>query len=223
MFKLIRRIILYTISPLLIAGFFTNYKIELVNPVNRNIVFVASGEAEAYINYVKSFFESKTKKESLNNISVDDNPYSLNGIQIYRKVTNKRHFATDGYCYGKIGQCVEFVKRYYHDYLQHPFPNQWGHARDFYDPNLSDGAFNTDRALYQYKNISKRQPKVNDIIVFNNTYYGHVAIISEVTDDYIVIKQQHCKNPTKKIKIIYENNKWKIDNNGCVAFLSLTK
>ena len=222
MFRLIKRIILFIIIPLLLAGFFTNYRIELVNPLNHNIIFVSSGNAKSYLNSVKNFFKRKSNDSEIDNIPLG-NLYSLNGIRIFKTVTNKRHFATDGYCYGKIGQCVEFVKRYYHDHLQHSFPNEWGHAKSFYDPNLPDGAFNADRALYQFKNGNVKQPKLNDIIIFNKSYYGHVAIVSEVTDNYIVIKQQNCRKPTKRIALSYVNNRWEIEDSSCVAFLSLTK
>ena len=216
--KFIFRIIRYTILPVFLLQFFSNLQIEIVNPINKKIIFSRAFSAYNHFDYISRFF-----KKERSPLQINDTAYSFNGIIIYKKVSNQRHFASDGYCYGKIGQCVEFVKRYYHDYLHHNFPNQWGHAKSFYNPNLKDGAFNTDRALYQFRNGSYRQPRVNDIIVFTNTYYGHVAIISEVTKDYIIIKQQHCKNPTKKIKLNNDNNKWKIEDNGCVAFLSLNK
>lgn len=91
-----------------------------------------------------------------------------------------KHFAIDGYYYGRKWQCVEFVKRYYHDHLKHDMPDGWGNAKDFFDAGLPHGAFNKRRGLYQYYNDGKETPKPDDLLVYHTGKYGHVAIVTEV-------------------------------------------
>ena len=63
-----------------------------------------------------------------------------------------RSTAPDGYNYGLKHQCVEFVKRYYHQRLGHRMPDSYGHAKDFYDPTVADGGYNRRRGLTQHAN-----------------------------------------------------------------------
>ncbi len=126
---------------------------------------------------------------------------SLHGVYVYYNglVGNVkgRNLAQDGYNLGLKYQCVEFVKRYYYEHLNHKMPDSYGHAKDFFDTTLKDGQTNKRRALTQYTNSSKTKPKVDDLLVFDGTSfnkYGHVAIISKVTDNEIEIIQQ---NPGK--------------------------
>jgi hypothetical protein len=65
-------------------------------------------------------------------------------------------------------------------------PNAFGHAKDFFDPNLKDGELNKARGLRQFKNGSRSRPEEGDLIVWGPTTwnaYGHVAIVSKVIDD----------------------------------------
>ena len=95
--------------------------------------------------------------------------------------TSGRNVTKDGYNIGLKWQCVEFVKRYYYDHLNHKMPNSYGHAKDFFNPSLKDNQKNKDRNLVQFTNGSQLKPEVNDLIIFDaNIFnaYGHVAIIS---------------------------------------------
>lgn len=137
--------------------------------------------------------------------------------------TSGRHLTSDGYNLGLKWQCVEFVKRYYHDYLDHKMPNTYGHAKDFFNPSIADGKLNRDRNLLQYTNSSKSKPKVNDLIVFKGNIfnsYGHVAIISEVGEDYIEIVQQNVgKTSREKIDLETKDSKWIIDDSSVLGWL----
>lgn len=131
----------------------------------------------------------------------------------------------DGYNLGLKYQCVEFVKRYYYKHLQHKMPDSYGHAKDFFDKTLRDGQKNKPRGLTQYTNPSQTKPKINDIIIFDGTVfnrYGHVAIISNVTDNEIEIIQQNpgqFGKSREQITLIGINGKWKINNGRILGWL----
>lgn len=117
----------------------------------------------------------------------------LNGLTIYGPGDNTVHSHTNGYRYGLKWQCVEFVKRYYKLHLDHEMPNVWGHAIDYYDPKIKDGEMNKARKLVQFKNGTSSPPAVNDLLVLDwAPPWGHVAIISEVGEDYVEIAQQNA-------------------------------
>ena len=146
---------------------------------------------------------------------------SLNSVFVYYNgsVSNVigRNTSGDGYNLGLKYQCVEFVKRYYYQYLKHKMPDSYGDAKDFFDKDLKDGELNFKRNLYQYSNPSKSKPLINDLLIFNGTIFnihGHVAIVSKVADDKIEIIQQN-PGPLKKsrelfdkIKSIYINHRY---------------
>ncbi len=116
-------------------------------------------------------------------------PIYSNGLQVFK--SSGKHTADDGYYYGRKWQCVEFIKRYYHDAHDHHMPNVWGHAKDFYQSDLSHGSLNQGRGMLQFKNGGNIAPMVDDLLVWNNEPYGHVAVISEVHDNYIMVAQQN--------------------------------
>lgn len=158
---------------------------------------------------------------------------SLNGVKVYYNgsVPNVfgRNKTTDGYNLGLKWQCVEFIKRYYYEYFNHKMPNASGNAKDFFDKKAKDGSLNKDRNLYQYTNESKLPPHKNDIIIFRATTfnkYGHVAIISEVGEDYIEIIQQNpgIGAPSReKFTLTKENNRYKIESSTALGWLSKQK
>lgn len=136
--------------------------------------------------------------------SIGDKIDSLNGVHVYYngKIythSQGKHFAPNQYYYGQKGQCVEFVKRYYHDALAHSMPNVWGNAIDFFDQKTKHGQLNSDRGLIQFYHGENERPQVNDLIVFPITKYGHVAIISAIGEDYIEIIQQNLGTKTREI------------------------
>jgi len=154
---------------------------------------------------------------------------SLNGVYVYYngKVSNVtgRNLAADGYNLGQKYQCVEFVKRYYYEYLNHKMPDSYGHAKDFFDANMKDGQKNTQRDLTQYTNPSSSKPKVGDLVIFGGTisnWYGHVVIISEVNENNIQIIQQNPgpdRSSREYIPLIQQSGQWYIDNNRVAGWL----
>lgn len=137
---------------------------------------------------------------------------SLNGVPVYYngkdyKAVSGRNVTADGYNLGLKYQCVEFVKRYYYDYYGHKMPNSYGHAKDFFDKDLLDDvAFNADRGLTQYRNVRESKPQEGDLLVYDaypGNPFGHVAIVSKVTEDKIEIVQQNIGTTTRReIKLV---------------------
>ncbi|MDL2306699.1 CHAP domain-containing protein [Desulfovibrio sp. OttesenSCG-928-C06] len=120
---------------------------------------------------------------------------SFNGVTVHYNgaISNVsgRSVAPDGYNIGQKYQCVEFVKRYYYEALDHKMPSPWGHAKDFFNNAVPDGEFNAERGLVQFRNGGKSAPQVSDLIVFGGHKFGHVAIVSETGEDYVEIIQQN--------------------------------
>ncbi len=72
-------------------------------------------------------------------------PVYDNGLFFFRSYG--KNYAPDGYYFGQKWQCVEFVKRFYHDARNHKMPDVMGHAQSFFDETLPDGAVNSRRGL----------------------------------------------------------------------------
>ncbi len=171
-----------------------------------------------------------SKKINLNPIyKVGQKIDSFNGVEVYFNgaVENVegREYTKDGYNLGLKYQCVEFVKRYYYKELNHKMPNSYGHAKDFFITSLKDGRLNKQRNLNQFTNPSMSIPKVNDLVVYSGTVlnkYGHVSIISAVTESEIEIIQQNSGTYGKtreKYDLIKEEGKWLIKNNRILGWL----
>ena len=128
------------------------------------------------------------------------------GVNIYYNGNNPgndlRNKTKDGYSLGLKYQCVEFVKRYYYERLNHKMPESYGHAKSYIIPTLADGAFNKQRNLVQYKNGSAYAPKPNDILVFGPSVFnefGHVAIVESCDNGEVHIVQQNVGCRTREI------------------------
>jgi surface antigen len=153
----------------------------------------------------------------------------LKGVYVYYNggvdnVTD-RNTTADGYNLGLKYQCVEFVKRYYCEHLKHKMPDSYGHAKDFFDNTLKDGQKNKKRDLIQFTNVSSTKPKVDDLLIFDGTTfnrYGHVAIISNVTENEIEIIQQN-PGPFSKSRVTFQldskDGKWEIKNKRILGWL----
>ena len=170
------------------------------------------------------------KKFNFNiDFSVGQKIDSLKGVYVYYNggvdnVTD-RNTTADGYNLGLKYQCVEFVKRYYYEYLKHKMPDSYGHAKDFFENTLKDGQKNKKRDLIQFTNVSSTKPKVDDLLIFDGTTfnrYGHVAIISNVTENEIEIIQQN-PGPYSKSRITFQldskDGKWEIKNKRILGWL----
>lgn len=162
---------------------------------------------------------------------VGDPVDSLDGVIVYYNgdISNDsgRNLTEDNYNLGKKYQCVEFVKRYYYEHFNHKMPDSYGHAKDFFDAETEDGQINKRRDLIQFLNPSSSFPQKGDLIVFDGTSfnpYGHVAIISEVSENGIEIIQQN-PGPNTPSRVTYnlskEKGKWKIDNNRVLGWLRM--
>ncbi len=123
-------------------------------------------------------------------------PVYQNGKQIEQ--SHGRNYGVDGYYYGEKWQCVEYVKRFYYLVKDHKMPDVMGNARDFYDPSVSQGKLNKQRGLIQYRNGGNVKPKIDDILVFTDTKYGHVAIVTDVGSDYIEVIQQNVNGQVRQ-------------------------
>lgn len=190
-----RKIIL--ISSLIILGLLSYKGLKKVNPNTQ--------------------FEIGQAIDSLNNVKV----YYNGGVDhvLERNIQN-------GYNIGLKYQCVEFVKRYYYEHLNHKMPDSYGHAVSFFNTNLTDNSFNKQRGLIQFTNPSTFKPQQNDLIIFNGTAtnkYGHVAIVSKVSQNEIEIIQQN-PGPFAPSRIhipltINELQKWEIKNSRVLGWL----
>jgi hypothetical protein len=119
-----------------------------------------------------------------------------NGLLFFRSYG--KNYARDGYYFGQKWQCVEFIKRFYYETKAHKMPDVMGHAKSFFDVSIPDGALNTRRGLLQYHNGSTDKPRPDDLIVFADTRYGHVGIVTEVGSDFIEIIQQNIVGHTRQ-------------------------
>ncbi|MBE0424900.1 MAG: CHAP domain-containing protein [Lutibacter sp.] len=152
---------------------------------------------------------------------------SFNNVQVFYNggfsKIHGRNVTPDGYNLGLKYQCVEFVKRYYFEHLNHKMPNSYGHAKDFFNGGVKDGGINKQRNLIQYRNPSRSKPKVNDLLIFSGSKsnkYGHVAIVSKVTGNRIEIIQQNVGTTTRaSLKLNNKNSKWNIVNSQVLGWL----
>ena len=143
---------------------------------------------------------------------------SFNGVAVFDngpdyEKSHGKNFSPNGYYYGNKWQCVEYVKRYYYVVKKHRMPDLFGNARDFYDPTVPQGGINYLRGLTQYRNGGNMQPKVDDILVFTDSKYGHVAIITAISSDSIEIIQQNVAAGTRQnIKLEMRNGGYYLGN-----------
>ena len=158
---------------------------------------------------------------------------SLNGVIVYYNGgvdhSAGRNVSADNYNIGQKYQCVEFVKRYYYQHLNHKMPDAFGHAKDFYEQDVADGQVNEKRALLQFSNGSSVKPEPDDLLIFSGSLfnrYGHVAIISLVSNTAVEIIQQN-PGPFGKSREVFplqnKGNKWYIDNDKVLGWLRKRK
>jgi surface antigen len=134
-------------------------------------------------------------------------PVYDNGLLFFRSYG--RHYSADGYYYGQKWQCVEYVKRFYHQAKGHKMPDVWGHARDYFDPALSDGTPNPRRGLVQYHDGASAKPQPDDLLVFTDTKFGHVAIVTAVSNDSLEVVQQNIVGrPRQSFSLLSSNGCW---------------
>lgn len=141
--------------------------------------------------------------------------------------TGERNLSEDGYNIGLTYQCVEFVKRYYYKFYKHKMPDTYGNAKDFFDADIKDGRLNSARNLLQYTNQSATKPQAGDLIVFDGhagNPYGHVAIVSDVTDNEIEIIQQNpgpYASSRVRIGLLNIQGKYTVDRKSTLGWLRM--
>ncbi len=140
------------------------------------------------------------------------------GVPIHENGTDTdhshgKHFSPDeAYYYGQKWQCVEYVKRFYDQALNHRMPHVWGHAKDYFDNTLAPGQLNTKRNLIQFKNRGGIAPEVDDIVVFSDTRFGHLAIITAVLPNAVEVVQQNIAGkPRQTFRLKRHNGLFHID------------
>jgi surface antigen len=152
------------------------------------------------------------------NIAIGQEIDNFKGVPVYNNGTDfeRSHgtnMSSDGYCFGNKWQCVEYVKRYYYIVKDHRMPDFMGNAKDYFDPRIPQGKLNRRRGLVQYRNGGGVKPQVDDLVVFTNSKYGHVAIITEVTADTVEIIQQNVFNhPRQRLKLQLKKGKYYLGN-----------
>ena len=155
----------------------------------------------------------------------------LNGVAIYYNggvnTVQGRNQTQDGYNLGLRYQCVEFVKRYYFERHGHRMPDSYGHAKDFFDPQVSDGGLNAKRGMLQFTNGSTTPPQANDLLAFAPSLlnrYGHVAIIASVEKDTLQIAQQNpgpFASARENLPLGHREGRWYIENDRVQGWLRL--
>ena len=123
-------------------------------------------------------------------------PVFDNGVLFFR--SHGRNYAPDGYYFGQKWQCVEFIKRFYYIAKHHRMPDVMGHARSFFDEAVPDGGLNGRRGLVQYRNGSTERPRPDDLVVFTDTKYGHVGIVTKAGESAVEIIQQNILGHTRQ-------------------------
>lgn len=121
---------------------------------------------------------------------------SYKGVDVYYNgddysLNHGKNYSKDGYYYGYKWQCVEFIKRFFYEAKSHKMPDVYGNAKDFFDENVENGKLNDKRGLIQYRNGENEKPQPDDLVVFMDTTYGHVVIVTEVGENYIEVIQQN--------------------------------
>ncbi len=154
---------------------------------------------------------------------------SLDGVDVHYNGginhTSGRSLGRNGYNIGLRYQCVEFVKRYYYERFDHEMPDAYGHARDFFDLGLPDGARNEQRALLQFINGEGGRPEAGDIVVFAPwllNRFGHVAIVSHTNDDAIEVVQQNpgpFGKSRETFRLTDSDGKWRVKHRRVLGWL----
>ena len=157
---------------------------------------------------------------------------SLNGVVVYYNgMTGHsagRNIAPDGYNIGMKYQCVEFVKRYYYQRLGHKMPDPYGNAKDFFNTDLPDSAWNSRRGLMQFTNGSTTHPRAEDLLIFcghKANPFGHVAIVAWADSNRVAIIQQNPGPyaPSRDtFRLSHASGKWTIAKPGTLGWLRKT-
>lgn len=161
--------------------------------------------------------------------SLDNVPGYYNGSG--EAITWGRHYSSDGFYYGEKWQCVEYVRRYYHNALKHDI-TKLGDAHTWFTAGVEDGEI-TFNGLTQYIYAGKDtrsenddgfsvKPQKGDILVLQVGNYGHVAIVAEVGETNIKIAQQNVVHDGFVTDISIKrlpSGKWRVEQKIPLALL----
>ena len=130
---------------------------------------------------------------------------NFDGVPIYgNRISGNDYYISNvqynmnGFITGMKWQCVEYVVRYY--YLKYGLDikrdaTHTGDGRTFYDDVVGNTPYRRG-GIIAFPNGGNTPPQVGDILGFrdnrSNDSAGHVAIISEVGDNYIKLAQQNA-------------------------------
>jgi len=156
---------------------------------------------------------------------------SYKGVDVFYNgsVTNVsgRNTTRDGYNLGLKYQCVEFAKRFYYEAYGHKMPDSYGHATDFFDRSLPQGAYNKTRGMWQFHNGNSEKPRANDLVIIGGSAinkFGHLFIITKVKSDGVEFIQQNpgVGNPSRGIyPLKSKNGNWYINADQVVGWLRM--
>ncbi len=191
------------------------------------LLYACKDEDARQPSFSQSTSDNQPKEKPYNAKNIGDTLDVFNNVYVFYNKnfdnTSVRHLTDDNYNLGLKWQCVEFVKRYYYEHFNHKMPNSYGHAKDFFNADITDGKRNSDRNLLQFTNGSVSKPKVDDMVIFDGTLfnpYGHVAIISSVSEDKIEIVQQNVgKKSRDNLQLHFKNQKWIIVDDSVLGWL----
>ncbi len=77
-------------------------------------------------------------------------------------------------------------------------PHGMGHAKSFFEDSLPDSALNKRCQLVRSGNGSSDPPRPDDLLVFTDTKYGHVGIVTEVGEGLVEMIQQNILGRTRQ-------------------------
>ena len=119
--------------------------------------------------------------------------------------------------YGLKWQCVEFVNRFYSEGM---------HVPVYYRMNAVNFLHGTSDKFLSYSNGSNNKPRIDDTLVFDTgDGIGHVAVITEVNDTYILTAQQNNTlteaDVALRFPIEYKNGGWTVKHPQVTGWIRL--
>lgn len=179
------------------------------------LLCILAGTSGYYLFFHRSNLEKGIAIELLDDVPVYDNG------SVYSQ-SHGRHFARSGYYYGQKWQCVEFVKRYLYESKNHKMPDVWGHAISFFNTEIPHGMINPQRAMIQYQQGNDEKPQKGDLIVFSGAGgYGHVAIVSDVGNNWLEIVQQNSPPPRERLPLIKKEGRYTVMGRPALGWLRI--
>lgn len=111
-------------------------------------------------------------------------------------------------------QCVEYVNRFYVKTLGWKNMRGTGNGRDYFKKASYNG-------LEAYSNKNNISPQPDDLLAFGGGNYGHVAIVTEVGNNYINIIEQNwsSSSATRRLPMEIKNGKYTVSANSSTYYI----